>query len=92
MKKLLLVVTLLLLSTVVLSGCVLRTNEVSKFCKANDDFDFDSHGDCVSTIMEYAVTPPPNTGPVELCKLLDDIGALDALDLNLGECVSQLRP
>ena len=83
MRKLVLVVTLLLLSTVLLSGC--QPNDISKICKAFDDFD-GTHGECVSGLMEYA-EPGPNSDHAYACMELIDHGAT----FTMGECVSFLQ-
>ena len=77
--------------SILANNSTIDPQEASKFCKANDDFDYNNHGQCV----RYYVTcyGPGNSGPVCVCQGFMDSSPnvfFDAYN-NFGECVSHLR-
>ena len=93
--KTLLVLTIMLVFLVGTTISVLAIDgdykNASQFCKANDDLDYSSHGQCVRFVM--ACYERGNTGPLCACRgflAYDPTGFYDQYN-NLGECVSHLR-
>jgi hypothetical protein len=94
MKKLLVLtiaVVLVIGSASLVQAGWCKWKNASQLCECYDDFFFETHGDCVSTLVPFV--NEPNNGVVLFCKWWQDTWPIwfDAWFKNLGECISGIR-